>query len=503
MDAPAPRLPKTALAMLLVAAGAAMPYLVPELARFRPIRPDRVAALAASVLGERPTVPLLVAVRREPPPPQPGPAPEAGPADAPVPGPTPGPGAPRPQRPRPSRSPETAGAAMPVEDPTGQLERFFRKLARTEAGEDGAVTRVSHFGDSPLTGDLISGDARASLQAAFGNAGHGFVLAGRPWAWYGHRGVSLKASGWRVLSSLVGTGNGGHTGLSGVGFGSRGGASTEVALEKDTFSRVTVSFTRQPGGGHLLVSVDGGPPEAVATAGAARETGSFSKDLPEGASRLSLRPKGDGDVTVHGVVLENEGPGLVYDALGANGASVHFLSLIDGASWEQALAARGSDLVILNYGTNESGYWGIPGPRYTHDYTEVIGRVRRALPDASILLMAPMDRGTRGESGDIVTMPTIPRIVEAQRQVARESGVAFFDTFAAMGGEGTMARWYDSEPRLVTGDFTHTTHAGSARVARLLVSALEDAFGRWKAGQARREPPPPEPVVPARVAEKP
>jgi len=39
----------------------------------------------------------------------------------------------------------------------------------------------------------------------------------------------------------------------------------------------------------------------------------------------------------------------------------------------------------------------------------------------------------------------------------------------------------------VTGDFTHTTHQGSARVARLLVSALEDAYAAWR--QARSPAP--------------
>ena len=380
-----------------------------------------------------------------------------------------------------------------IEDPTGQLEHFFLKLERTERGEVGAVTRISHFGDSPLTGDLISGDARSRLQAAFGDGGHGFVLAGRPWAWYGHRGVSIEASGWRVLSPLLAPGNAGYHGLAGVTLSSRGEARSEIGLEKRTFTRLEVLFTRQPGGGTLLVSVDGGAAEAVPTAGLERETASFSLAVVAGGRKVVLRSKGDGEVALHGVVLENEGPGVVYDALGANGASVHFLSLLDASSWERALELRRSDLVILGYGTNESGYWENPGARYRRDHTEVIGRIRRALPDAAILLMAPMDRGMRGESGDIVTMPSIPKIVDGQRQAARESGVAFFDTYAAMGGEGTMARWYESEPRLVTGDFTHTTHQGSARIARLLVGALVNAFDAWK--EARR----PKPAGPGRA----
>ncbi len=476
------------MTILLVAAGVAAPYAVPGLERFRPIRPDRAATLLASPFVGRPTVPLTVDVHRETEPPEvEAEEPKAGtpPGFGAAPGrPADGPAAPRPPRRREASVDDAPLVA--IEDPTGQLGHLFLKLEKTELDEAGAVTRISHFGDSPLTGDLISGDARSRLQAAFGDGGHGFVLAGRPWAWYGHRGVSIEASGWRVLSPLLAPGNAGYHGLAGVTLSARGEARTEIRLEKKSFTRLEVMFTRQPGGGTLLVSVDGGVSEAVPTAGLARETASFALAVVAGGREVVLRSKGDGEVAIHGVVLENEGPGVVYDALGANGASVHFLSLLNAASWEQALALRRSDLVILGYGTNESVYWENPGALYRRDHAEVIGRIHRALPDAAILLMAPMDRGMRGESGDIVTMPSIPKIVDAQRQAARESGVAFFDTFAAMGGEGTMARWYETEPRLVTADFTHTTHRGSARVALLLVGALEDAYGAWKEARGRK-----------------
>jgi len=488
-DVRQPRIPKTAATILLVAAGASLAYVSPGLARFRPVRPERAAVLLASPFDGKPTVPLTVRVVREPEEPTP---PAPAPAAPAAPGAAGAPQAPRARRPGLGAVAEE-GPQTDLEDPTGQLDRFFEKLERTEKGEPGAVTRISHFGDSPLTGDLISGDARSRLQAAFGDAGHGFILIGRPWAWYGHRKTTVDDSGWRVLCPLLEPGNGGYHGLAGVTFTSRGGAKSEIGLEKTTFTKLSVTFTRLPGGGTLLVTVDGGEPEAVSTAGPARETAEYARVVPGGGRKVALRAKGDGEVAVHGVVLENDGPGLVYDALGANGGSVRFLSLLDAASWEKALALRGSDLVVLGYGTNESGTWGVPGPRYRHDYATVVERVRRALPEAGILLVAPMDRGMRSETGDIVTMPTIPKIVEAQRQAARENGVAFFDTFTAMGGEGTMARWYESEPRLVTGDFTHTTFAGSARVAKLLVGALGRAYEAWKKGRAA-EPAQPEPT---------
>src|SRR5512133_3072502 len=76
-------------------------------------------------------------------------------------------------------------------DPSGDLARFYSALERTERREPGAITRIVHYGDSPTTADMITGDVRQMLQKRFGDAGHGFSLVAKPWAWYEHRDVGL------------------------------------------------------------------------------------------------------------------------------------------------------------------------------------------------------------------------------------------------------------------------------------------------------------------------
>ena len=82
--------------------------------------------------------------------------------------------------------------------------------------------------------------------------------------------------------------------------------------------------------------------------------------------------------------------------------------------------------------------------------------------------------------GEIVTPDILPRIVEIQAKVAMETGCAFFNTFEAMGGAGTMAKWYASQPRLVSSDFMHPLPGGAAIVGRLLNSAICDGFEQFK-----------------------
>ncbi|MDB4994663.1 MAG: putative periplasmic protein, partial [Myxococcaceae bacterium] len=90
---------------------------------------------------------------------------------------------------------ETAGS-LAVEDPLLKdgkghaLDAFYRSLTRTDKKEAGAVTRILHYGDSVITGDLVSGTMRRMMQARFGDAGHGFILTANPWEWYFHNDVA-------------------------------------------------------------------------------------------------------------------------------------------------------------------------------------------------------------------------------------------------------------------------------------------------------------------------
>jgi lysophospholipase L1-like esterase len=369
------------------------------------------------------------------------------------------------------------------------MNHFYAALARTEQKQPGAITRIAHFGDSPISGDLISGAARTLLQDKFGDSGHGWIFVAHPWDFYYHEGVSMEGSGWKVASSVLPGGGAGDYGLGGASFtASSPAAVSHIRTAKDgegsAVSRYDIFYRTQPHGGDFLAYVDKGDPREFPTGADAKASAMTSITVEDGGHTLKLTPKGDGVVTLYGVALERDTPGVVYDTLGLLGGTAHHLFLFHEAGWIEDLKNRRSDLVILNFGTNESNYGYLAYPDYLRNYSVVIRRIRTALPNASILIMAPMDRGVRNDDGDIVTIPSIPTLVATQRRVAQAEGVAFFDTFVAMGGMGTMARWYEDKPRLVTGDFTHPTYTGAQQVGAMLVNALLKDFAAFKQNPA-------------------
>jgi lysophospholipase L1-like esterase len=152
----------------------------------------------------------------------------------------------------------------------------------------------------------------------------------------------------------------------------------------------------------------------------------------------------------------------------------------NGAHWAAQLRHYKPDLVVLAYGTNESGYPQFVDSTWGPELKNAVKRVRAALPEAAILLMSPMDRGELKDSGEIETVQALPHLVEIETRIAAETGAAFFNTFQAMGGEGTMARWYAAEPRLVGADYIHPMPGGAKIVGELLYRALRDGYNEYK-----------------------
>jgi hypothetical protein len=291
-------------------------------------------------------------------------------------------------------------------DNAGSLDHFYAALDDLANGKRARPVRIVHYGDSPTTADLITGDARELLQDRFGDAGPGFILIAKPWAWYGHRGVDVSGTGW-TITTAVGSMREANYGLGGAWFTGPVGAESTIHLAARTSTSVEIQFLQQPGGGNVDVLADGKLAGSVKTSGDAERNGNATVALPAGTNTVVLQVTG-ASVQLFGVAFATKNKGITYDSIGLNGASTTVMSrAFSAAGWGDALQHRDPDLVIINYGTNESSYPDYVDKLYEPELRRAIARVRTALPAASILIMSPMDRGTR-DGDSISTMPAIP-----------------------------------------------------------------------------------------------
>jgi lysophospholipase L1-like esterase len=379
---------------------------------------------------------------------------------------------------------------VPIEDPSGHaLDAFFARLARTDRKEAGAVTRILHYGDSTIASDYISGTMRRRLQSRFGDAGHGFILIANPWEWYFHNDVLHASSGEWTASRLAGPiAPDGMYGLGGVSFTSYGGgvAWFGTATKGDygrRVSRFDVYYLEQPGGGDVEIAVSGGVTERFSTRGDTKQSRVHSVHVEDGEAKIAVRSMGGGPARLFGVALERDQPGVVYDALGSHAAMAVYWLREDPAHWKDQLRLRDPALVIFEFGTNESDLWKLDRADYETKLAGLIDELREAA-GAPVLVVAPLDRA-EVKGGKLVTKPVILDLVTIQRRVAAGHHAAFWDTFSAMGGRGSMARWYKARPQLAGGDLTHPTPLGAEVLGDMLSDALVHAFEAWSARAAR------------------
>jgi lysophospholipase L1-like esterase len=402
---------------------------------------------------------------------------------------------PAPPVPRPAVNPSLPPPSPLLEDDSHQLDPFFAALWKLEQGKSPGVVTVLHYGDSPTTADLITGDIRAQLQARFGDAGRGYTLIARPWAWYGHRGVEMSDQGWKIRTG-VGLVHEGIYGLGGATFEGQPGAWSKFTLTDSRQTAAEIEYLAHPSGGTFAVQANGVQLAEQSTSAGSQAVVSLHVTLPPGTKTVTLLPT-QGAVTLFGIDFRRGATGILYDSLGLNGATTSVLArVLEPDLWHQELDHAGPALIVVNYGSNESSFGDFVHKQYAAELHIAIDRIRKAAPEASILIMSPMDRGQHQGLDDIETMPTIPEIVSIQRQVAAETHCAFFDTYDAMGSRGTMARWYAANPRLVTADLLHPTPQGAALVATLFVQQLSLRYDRWKMLQGIALPPAPAPAAP-------
>lgn len=366
-----------------------------------------------------------------------------------------------------------------VENPAG-LDKFFRALSTVKRRIE--PVRIMHFGDSHTAADILTAEIRRRFQAEFGDGGAGYMVPRNPMSTPRRGVLSGATSGWTI------DGIGGRVEVNGI-YGLAGiGLSTTQADERAwieaTCNHFEIYYLRQPGGGKIDITVDGMSvlEEPLSLASDAPLPDYFTAPLPaDRIHRIEVRTAAPGKTRILGIVTEHIAPGVSYDVLGINGARAKRLISWNDTAFVDNIVQRKPDLIIVAYGTNEvaDDDWTIES--YQRMFAAILRRFKRAAPQASILVYGPPDRADRPLDGKLAAM------LEAQRRAAFEVGAAFWSSYGAMGGPGSMDVW--ASMGLGQGDHVHLTKDGYIRMGSMFYEDVYDAYKKYLT-RAPRNPPP-------------
>lgn len=345
------------------------------------------------------------------------------------------------------------------------------KLISLQAGRQGKV-RVLHVGDSHVASSPEPLALGQLLKGIFGDGGPGLCLPWTPPRYTVRAGLRTGCSGgWR---RVVPRGDSPEDDAGLVGCSLECDSPGESAWIEGQGSSFRLEFLQRPGGGTAQVFLDGKPVGRANAASERRGVGVFTHEAaPAGGTthRWEIRSEG-GPFRILGSALENPS-GLVYSPLGVLGARADLLLKCRAETFNALMASESPDLILVAFGTNESG--SRPGDldAYPALFARVLRRLKSAAPDAALVVLGPPDRTGAAQGMD--------RIISAQRGACAAEGAAFLDQRKAMGGPGSFARWVSSRPPLAQPDGVHFTADGYLRLARDAAAALLARYDKTKA----------------------
>lgn len=378
---------------------------------------------------------------------------------------------------------------QPLDDPSGHaLDAFYAKLAAVEEARPGATARITHLGDSTIGLDLLTHAVRRRLQSRFGDAGPGYLLLQRYHNSYKPKTVIHDANGqWNHCYIAYQCRGDGRYGLGGVTFTSKGGARTKLSPMPEggdagrDISSVELWYAAAPGGGKIDIVVDASERHRVDTRSEAPEDRWLRVEVDPGPHKVEVRAAGYGKVRAYGVVLEREGPGVVYDAVSMIGAYTGRLRAWNQEHMAGQLSHRDPDLLVMTYGGNDLRRVvanGLTAEAYEAEYDEVLRKVRAGKPDVPCLITSVIDHGRSGKQ--TVKPEHVEVIVGAQKKIAARHGCAFFNTYVAMGGAGSIHRWRAATPRLAEPDLKHLNPRGHDLMGENIYRALMAGYVEYR-----------------------
>ena len=373
-----------------------------------------------------------------------------------------------------------------IEDYSGDstaLDKFFEALSGLTRSP--APVRVAFYGDSFIEGDVFCGSFRDSLQSIFGGRGVGFVPITSGVAGFRNT-IKHSFDNWRTSSVISRTDSTAEYGPAGYCF---------VPLENNwvQYRPSRKRFLREFNTVKLYYK---NYKEAAVRFSVNYDTTLWEVPLKKSShlqewvykgkklKEIKLRFEPFDSLQLFGASFE-EGAGVYVDNFSLRGNSGISLTGISRSMLLKFNSYRKYKLVILQFGLNMVVEDSLNYKAYVHRMVRVINNMKQTYPQASFLLMSVSDRSSNSR-GKFETMNAIPAMRNAQRMIAQETGIAFWDMFEAMGGENSMVRFVTAKPALAAKDYTHLNFNGGKKLAGSLVKSILFSLERHEKKHAKK-----------------
>lgn len=340
---------------------------------------------------------------------------------------------------------------------------------------------IVHFGDSHIQGDNFSGEIRQIIQSYFGSTGNGIIFPYSLAKSYGPKGLSASSTGSWSESNILRYDNN-IKGLSGYTIQSFDTAAKIKFLFTEKF-KVPCSKTLKIWYGSNSDSTDFYLNDKFTTIydekfqnGWGVRSFSSLENITDFDLSITQKNKIPSGFSFFGFELISPNKkGVNYYQCGVVGAQ--FSHLINNSPLVLSqLNDLMPDLIIFSYGTNEAYENFLNVTKYYDELNSFISKLNKILPNSAIIITTAPDTRSQGK------IPPNQIIINDQLiKIAKSQDVSIFDLNKAMGGWGSLNKWYKN--KLVAEDKLHFTAAGYSLQGKLFSMAFLESYNAKSANR--------------------
>jgi lysophospholipase L1-like esterase len=361
------------------------------------------------------------------------------------------------------------------------LDDFFDALIRLKTTGKGKIN-ILHIGDSHIQGDYLTDVVRGNFQHDFGNAGRGLIVPYRVAGTNEPPGFHTSSSSPWQSKRCVHPTQPLPIGIGGVTI-STDQPETDLTIRvnsnaqrDNSFNAATLFFQKDSTSFHF--SIRDTANAELAYIGPYPD-GPFVNSsralLPRAVKQISIRTvranETQRQATIFGVNLENGRQGILYHAVGVNGAKyTHYNAAIHFARQTQALHPA---LIVISLGTNEAADYPVLDQLIPQHIDRLIQSLREYNPQAKFILVTPPDSFRK----KIKPNPGVETMRNHIIQYAVENGLAFWDMYKATGGKDSATQWKNKG--LLRPDGIHFSRDGYAYQGDLFYQAIMKRYNNY------------------------
>jgi lysophospholipase L1-like esterase len=207
-----------------------------------------------------------------------------------------------------------------------------------------------------------------------------------------------------------------------------------------------------------------------------KESKSYLFSLPELADSFTIHFLQEDEVPhtfiLNGFIPLKDEEGVVYHAIGANGATVS--SYLDRENFEDELKLITPDLVIFGIGINDASGKNFNASLFIENYNRLIDKIERISPHCAFIFITNNDSFRRISRRKYAVNRNGLIVQKAFYSLAQQRHGGVWDLFALMGGLGSMQQW--EKRGLAKVDKVHFTKEGYMLIGDLFYNALMDYY---------------------------